>query len=1211
MRNLLRQTDTYQTLVKILTTDSSAWENNAPSVEGEIGEKGNGVEHPWLTGLRGASVSYLLEALATDLVDKSFLIVLPSHHEAEKVVQDLPAYGLEDALFFPEWQNSLYDGISPPKNLVADRMACFHQLFGGQRTVIVTSIKALMYKIPPESALKSVFRTLNVNDEITPEEVIELLVRSGYNRVELVEVKGEFARRGDILDVYPLISDTPFRLDFFGDEIETIRLFDPTSQRTIEQCESLTLTPLSEVILSPRSLDTWRARADALVQANPAPKYTNMIGEITQRLEDGMELEGIELLIPMLYATPSTLFDYLLRETIVVLVEPIWMARETERLLEHTRELYEKKIESDVFMVSPDELFVPFETVQNACERHSLIQTSTHSPADTDIPAADLSDEASDVREENQPYVYTSAAPIRELDFGMQSLGLYRGKYQMAIDQIKEWANKGYLTNIFCETSKQVTRMEGILMDRDVPATQTAVKVGSISEGFINESLKLIVMSEDEVFGRTHHPRRPTTFKEGAPILSLIDLKVGDYIVHVSNGIGIYEGIRRFDIDGKPQDFLVVRYASDDMLYVPTYQIDLVQKYIGGRGEDDRGPRLDRLGGTAWQRTKAKARAAIEEMAEELLQLYATRESSEGHAFSIDTLWQQEFEVTFPYEETPDQLKTIEEVKEDMERIRPMDRLVCGDVGYGKTEVALRAAFKAVMDDKQVAVLVPTTILALQHFNTFTERFAPFPVEVEMLTRFRTPAEARVVKAGLAKGTIDIVVGTHSLLSDAMKFEQLGLLVVDEEHRFGVKHKEKIKQLKQTVDVLTLTATPIPRTLHMSLIGIRDFSVINTPPENRLPIRTYVMEYNPDVVRDAILREMDRGGQVFFVHNRVQSIASIANSLQQLVPEARIAVGHGQMAERQLENVMIDFVQYKYDVLVCTMIIESGLDIPNVNTILINRADALGLAQLYQLRGRVGRAQHQAYGYLFFPHARAITEGAQKRLQVIEEFTELGSGFKIALRDLEIRGTGNILGPQQHGHIAAVGYNMYCKLLEDTVKKLKGEEIEETVETRISLPVEAYLPDEYVPDSRQKVSLYKKISALKTYGDRKELEEEIVDRYGKIPEPVEMLLEIAELKQLSQKLGADAIVAGGEQIKITFDAEKLGLDPKAADRCHPTGQTFVACSSCSPDGQYGGVSWGNVVTDTKKYSGSACGLDLSHPHVGASRRRSATMLRLN
>ena len=536
-------------------------------------------------------------------------------------------------------------------------------------------------------------------------------------------------------------------------------------------------------------------------------------------------------------------------------------------------------------------------------------------------------------------------------------------------------------------------------------------------------------------------------------------------------------------------------------------------------------------------------KASIEEMADELLQLYAIREAREGYVFSPDTSWQREFEAMFPYEETPDQLQAIEEVKEDMEGARPMDRLICGDVGYGKTEVALRSVFKAVMDGKQAAVLVPTTVLALQHFNTFQTRFEHFPVSVEMLTRFQVNKEAKLVKAGLEKGTVDIVIGTHSLLSDSLKFHDLGLLVIDEEHRFGVKHKEKIKQIKQVVDVITLTATPIPRTLHMSLIGIRDFSVINTPPENRLPIETYVMEYNPDVAKDAILREMERGGQVFFVHNRVQSIASIATSIQNLVPRARVSVAHGQMSERQLEKVMIDFINYKSDVLVCTMIIESGLDIPNVNTILINRADALGLAQLYQLRGRVGRAQYQAYGYLFYPQGRAITENAQKRLRVIEEFTDLGSGFKIALRDLEIRGTGNILGPQQHGHIAAVGYDMYCKMLEETVRQLKGEKIEEPAETRISLPVEAYLPNEYVPDSRQKVSLYKKIAALKTEADRKNLSEEIVDRYGKIPEPVEMLLEIAELKQLCQALGVEGIVSGGNNVKITLDESKSKVDP--------------------------------------------------------------------
>ena len=1131
MKDLLRRTETYQALVKILSSirKTTAYQTDHLSRSGESPASGDGLTRnnrvdkcaelkavqPWLRGLHGASVAYLLSTLASDLSDESFLIVLPSHHEAEKILQDLPTYGFEDALFFPEWQNFLYDGISPTKKFVAERMTCLHQLLEGHHTVIVTSIKALMHRIIPKSVLSSVFPTLRVSDEIEPDEIVGLLLRSGYQRVDLVEVKGEFARRGDLLDVYPLTIDNPVRIDFFGDEIDAIRTFDPSSQRSLENLESISLSPMREVILTPETLHLWRARAEELITTNESPKYRNAIREITRRLENQMDLEGIESLLPMLYPHPSLLTDYLPVRTIVWLIEPDWMAREGERTIDQANTLYERKLDLDQFMPSPDETFVPFESVIVALQGYPRIRTSL-----------------------------TPSAPdeCEEIDFGMRPSGIHRGNYKMVMEQIKAWTDESYLVNIFCDNSKSANRLNEILADRNLPATQTAVKIGSISEGFLNKEQKLVVISEDEVFGREYRRRHRMDFKEGAPILSLIDLKEGDYIVHVSHGIGIYTGIRRLDIDGKPQDFLVLEYGGGDILYLPTYQIDLVQKYIGG-GEEGKGPRIDKIGGTSWQRVKARVQASIEEMAEALLQLYAVRETREGNIYSPDTPWQREFEAMFPYDETPDQLKAIEAVKGDMERPRPMDRLICGDVGYGKTEVALRAAFKAVMDGKQVAVLVPTTILALQHFHTFRGRVDSFPINVEMLTRFRTAKEAKTVKARLAKGAVDIVIGTHSLLSDSLKFHDLGLLVIDEEHRFGVKHKEKMKQMKQVVDVITLTATPIPRTLHISLIGIRDFSVINTPPENRLPIETYVMEYNPDVVRDAILREMERGGQIFFVHNRVQSIASIAAGIQDLVPQARVGVAHGQMSERQLEKVMIDFINYEHDVLVCTMIIESGLDIPNVNTILINRADALGLAQLYQLRGRVGRAQYQAYGYLFYPAGRTITENAQKRLRVIEEFTDLGSGFKIALRDLEIRGTGNILGPQQHGHIAAVGYDMYCKLLEETVRKLKGEKIETPVETRISLPVEAYLPDVYVPDSRQKVSLYKKIAALETEADREELAEEIVDRYGKIPEPVQMLLEIAELKRICQSLGVDGVIAGEESVKITFDEAKSKVDP--------------------------------------------------------------------
>ncbi len=1118
MIDLLRQSNTYQLLVETLTAQFSGSKCALTSSNQRID-----LPKPWLRGLHGASTAYLLSALAADFADQSFLVVLPTQPEAEKIIQDLPAYHFEGAHLFPQWQNFLYDGISPTKNVVAERLICLYQLLKGDRTFVVTSIHALMHKILPQSVVESAFLTLRIGDEIAPDEVVEQLLCNGYQRVDLVEVKGELARRGDILDVYPLTTDAPIRIEFFGDEIDAIRSFDPASQRSVsdggdDEPGAITLCPVREIILSPETLDLWKTRAEILIQKNESPKYRNAINEITHRLETETDPAGLEALLPMLYEDTSTLTNYLSPQTVVLLIEPTWMAREGTQLIENTKDLYERKLAFDQFMVSPDETFVPFESVISALQTHPLVRTSLTPPA---------------LNTEEQ---------VEEIAFGMRPLGLPRSNYRLVMDQIKEWTDEGYFVNFLCDNLKSADRLNNILADRDLPAAQTAVKIGSISEGFISETLKFITLSEDELFGREHRRHRKTSFKEGTPILSLIDLKEGDYVVHVSHGIGLYAGIRRLDIDGKPQDFLVLDYADGGRLYVPTYQIDLVQKYIGG--QEDRKLRLDKLGGTSWERVKAKVKASIEQMAGELLELYAIRESREGHAFPADTPWQKEFDVLFPYEETPDQQKAIEEVKRDMERLRPMDRLICGDVGYGKTEVALRAAFKSVMAGKQVALLAPTTILTLQHFNTFQQRFAPFPVQVEMLNRFRTDKEAKGVVEGLANGTVDIVIGTHALLSKNIKFRELGLLVVDEEHRFGVKHKEKVKQLKQTVDVLTLTATPIPRTLHMSLVGIRDFSIINTPPENRLPIETYVIEYNPDVVRDAILREMERGGQIFFVHNRVQSIASIAAAIQDLVPLARVCMAHGQMPERQLEKVMMEFINHKYDVLVCTMIIESGVDIPTVNTILINRADAFGLAQLYQLRGRVGRDQYQAYGYLFYPQGRAITEGAQKRLRVIEEFTDLGSGFKIALRDLEIRGTGNILGSEQHGHITAVGYDMYCKLLEEAVQKLKGEEVEETVETRINLPIEAYLPDEYVPDSRQKVALYKKIAALETEVDRQKLEEEMVDRYGKIPKPVEMLLDIADLKQLSQQLGVDGIAAGLESIKVTFDAAKTSLDPR-------------------------------------------------------------------
>ena len=1130
MIELLRKTENYQTLVARLRAGNQ--------------------KLPWLRGLANASTAYLLATLIDDFPNKSFLIVLPSQREAEQVLEEICTYTVSAASeatrmldvqskmnLFPGWHRKVFDGIAPPRETVADRIRCLEHLLYKERSIIVTSSQAMLYRLPPRHRFAEACRVLNIGDEIDPDDVAAMLIRGGYQNVELVEVKGEFARRGDILDVYPLTANTPMRVEFFGDEIDTIRAFDPISQRSTEPIESVTLTPLREVLSADVSVDHWQTQADALIQEHATPQLINTVREITQSLtevassqnwlqeESGIGvpsyIDGIEGFLPMLVPETELLSDYLPNDTILCLIEPQWQKREASQMHEQMQELYEKKLAESNLMVPPDKLLASFETLSTELEKHSVISLSLAPPRevmDTKIPP---------------------------LHFEMKPLALPSGNYQTVINQMKTWTEEGTRVHVFCETPQQSKRVSEILAERELFPPDIDTSVGRISEGFLNESLNLVVISEDELFGSRHHRRpirhRPST--DGTPILSLIDLKVGDYVVHVSHGIAIYDGIRRLAIDGKSQDFLILRYNAGDILYVPTYQVDLVQKYIGSKDNAYK-PRVDRLGGTAWNRRKGRVKESIEQMAGELLKLYALRQARKGFSFPAEVPWQTEFEALFPYQETDDQLQAIEDVKADMEDEGPMDRLVCGDVGYGKTEIALRAAFKAVMSEKQVAILVPTTILALQHYDTFERRFQPFPVNIEMLNRFRTPKEIKQIKEGLANGTIDVVIGTHSLLSKTVAFDNLGLLVVDEEHRFGVKHKEKIKQFKESIDVLTLTATPIPRTLHMSLIGIRDFSVINTPPADRLPIQTYVMPYDSDVIREAIIAELGRGGQVFFVHNRVQDIQSIALTIQQLVPDARIAVAHGQMPERELETIMLEFVRHKHDVLVSTMIIESGLDIPNVNTILINRADALGLAQLYQLRGRVGRATLQAYGYLFYPQDRAITEGAQKRLRVIEEFTDLGSGFKIALRDLEIRGAGNILGGEQHGHIVTVGYELYCRLLEEAVMALRGEKVEETMETRINLPVEAYLPDNYVPDSRQKVSIYKKIAGLKDREALNELREELKDRYGAIPEPAEMLLEVANIKQLSQHLGITTIVAGKEQVKVTFDERKPRINVK-------------------------------------------------------------------
>ncbi len=734
------------------------------------------------------------------------------------------------------------------------------------------------------------------------------------------------------------------------------------------------------------------------------------------------------------------------------------------------------------------------------------------------------------------------------------------GGLAAAVEAIEGWRTQGWRVIVASDRSD---RLVELLAENRIPVTTSLAEAngsappvtclqGTLSAGFVLPWLKLAILTDSEVLGarKIRRPRRVA--RQGQRITSLAQLTEGDYVVHLHHGIGRYRGLVTQSVDGAAKDYLHLEYADNTRLYVPVDQIDRVTRYIGS---DDHPPQVHRIGGTEWVQTKRRARAKVREMAKELVELYAARQAAQGYAFGPDTPWQREMEESFIYEETPDQLAAIREMKEGMERPQPMDRLICGDVGYGKTEVAIRGAFKAVMDGKQVAVLVPTTVLAQQHFNTFTERLAAFPVRVEMLSRFRSPRDqARVVK-GLREGTVDIVIGTHRLLSKDVAFRDLALVIVDEEQRFGVAHKERLKQLRTSVDVLTLTATPIPRTLHMSLSGIRDMSTISDPPEGRTAIRTYCVERNDELIRDAIPRELDRDGQVYFVHNRVEMIDAVAQQLQNLVPQARFAVGHGQMPEGRLEKVMLDFYDRRYDVLVCTTIIESGLDIPNVNTILIDNAPHMGLAQLYQLRGRVGRSPRQAYCYLLFDPRRLLTETAEKRLEAIREFTQLGSGFQVALRDLEIRGAGNLLGAEQHGFMISVGFDLYCRMIEEAVKALRGEEITETFLPAADLPVDAHLPCGYVPDDRQRLDLYKRIAAARTHADVQAIEEEIQDRFGPPPAPVRNLLELIRLRVDAAAVGIESIAAKEDHLTVVL-APRNRLDDKAVARLwrHPVAQ---------------------------------------------------------
>jgi transcription-repair coupling factor (superfamily II helicase) len=1063
------------------------------------------------------------------------LVVLNHDKDAQIFMEDLRYFAKKIELpliYFPGYHLQPAKILTLSSEVSARRMNALYRLTETTTsTVVVTTINALIQKIIPKEALLNYAELVIEGEEIDLDQVIRKLVAGGYNRTMIVEEQGDFCLRGGILDIFSPSYSEPLRLELFGDWVESLRFFSPYTQRTQKNINDAVILPAKEAIVSPGEMDTviTRIRKQAALLEMPVRKVRDLIHRIKQ---EG-HFSGIESLLPLIYARLETLFDYLSPHTLMIQVEPGDLKAAVLEATTRLQQNYEDTRNEKEFCLPPESLYINWPQLvaqQKAYGMVSLRKLSVLTPADRSAAAPTHLSVAIKENDDLTKTIYANAKT--ETPFSVLIDWIHKQQSEKCVllfvartrgqaDRIQHLLKPYQFNPILIEGFPDLDRVKGMVL----------ITIGFLSNGFVWSDESLAILTEEEIFGSRFKRRKTATKKARTELLGLQDLKQGDLVVHNEHGIGRYEGLVKLNYDNTINDFLLLIYKDDDKLYLPVERMGLVQKYMG---VDDVIPVLDKMGGKSWERIKAKVRKNTEKIAGELLKIYAARKVKRGHAFGATDSYFKDFEAGFAYEETVDQAKAIEDVLEDMRKSTSMDRLVCGDVGYGKTEVALRAAFLAVSEAKQVAVLVPTTVLAEQHYANFSERFSRYPVTVACLSRFRSPKEQRRIVNAIGEGKIDIVIGTHRLLQKDVAFKALGLVVLDEEQRFGVKHKEKLKKLRNTVDVLALTATPIPRTLHLSLMGIRDISIISTPPEDRYPIRTYVMEYDDATCAQAIENELRRGGQIFFVHNNIKSIDRMAVHIQKLVPAVRLAVAHGRMAENDLEKIMLAFMQKEIDLLVCTTIIESGLDISSANTILINRADRFGLAQIYQLRGRVGRSDEQAYAYLFIPSESALSADAVKRLKVLMEYSDLGSGFQIAMNDLKIRGGGAILGASQSGHIAAVGYDMFLKLMEESISELKGEPINEDLEPEINLPMSAFLAESYVADIDQRLTLYRRLAQMTDLKQISDLKLELEDRYGKLPpEGGNLLLKIM-LKVLSVKAGVKQLDLCGQQLTLSF-----------------------------------------------------------------------------
>jgi transcription-repair coupling factor (superfamily II helicase) len=1075
---------------------------------------------PCLTGLHGSTAGFALTGLLQDktggLDKRPWLIIAKSDEAAERLFDDLrffhqliglPATSLA---FFPRWETLPYESTAPHVGLVARRMLALHQITTEPAVRVVTSIDALMQRLMPVEIFTIALLQFEIGASIERDVLTGGLLRLGYRRVSVVEIPGEFSIRGGIIDIFSTAYAEPLRVEFLGETIDSLRLFDPATQKSTAKMNRALVLPARECIRPEQAVDA--------LEAIPA---------------------DAEWRTPELYQQMHCLLDYFTEQPLLALDQPAALKASCADLWDQIDDGYLRHSDREASSPypSPERLFLTWQELTDRTAGWSQLALE---------PLA----------ESDASWLPVQAMPAQvPASAGLGARGTPFTQTLAILDRLREDSRV-----LFVARSKgQVDRLLALLREHDAPAIEwtaaswkgsTATKApfsvlhGDLSAGFLSSELRLAILTEEELFAKGARHKPQVKSKAATFLSSLEDLNVGDYVVHVLHGIAKYQGLKRLSVQDFDSDYLVLEFAGGDKLYVPLDRLNQVQRYSGAEGHV---PRLDRLGGTSWAKTTARVKKNIEEMAQELIDLYANRELAKRHSYGFDSRLYHEFEAAFEYEETPDQLKAIDDITNDMESSKPMDRLVCGDVGYGKTEVAMRAAFKAIEDNRQVAVLVPTTLLAHQHYDNFSERFAPFPTKVALLSRFQSPKEAKAILKEVAAGIVDVVIGTHRLLQKDVVFRNLGLVIIDEEQWFGVKHKERLKELRTQVDVLTLTATPIPRTLQMAMASVRDLSIIDTPPAGRLSIRTQVVRSSDKLIRESILRELGRGGQVYFVHNRVETMEKAGAWLQQIVPEAHIVMAHGQMDAKPLEAVMLKFFHRDADVLIASAIIQSGLDVPNANTIIVNRADTFGLAQLYQLRGRVGRGGDQAYAYFLIPDEGRLTEDAQKRLTAIQQFTELGSGFRVAAADLEIRGAGNLLGKQQSGHIAAIGLDLYMQMVEQAVQRLKGQVVEEEPDPTLRLNVSAFIPDEYVADPHHRLSFYKRLSSCTQVGDLALLHGELQDRYGLPPDPVERLFEIMQIKLQAKALRLASIELKARSVVMTLD-DKSPVAPTAVQR---------------------------------------------------------------